>query len=112
MSGSATPAATAGNGSSKREVRKSKVARTASDIHGGSNSARERLASIVQRIEALEEEKATVNEDIKDIFAEAKSGGFDPKVLRMLIRIRTIDPALLEETETMLDTYRLAMGMR
>jgi uncharacterized protein (UPF0335 family) len=103
--------ATGDSSTGAREARQNKVARTSSEIHDGSNSARERLASIVKRIEALEEEKATVNDDIKYLYAEGKSSGFDVKVLRMLIRMRRMDPAEVEETETLLDTYRLALGM-
>jgi len=73
--------------------------------------AAERLQSIVDRIERLTEEKKALAEDIKDIFLEAKSAGFDPKVLRQLIRIRAQEPAEVEEQESLLDTYRRALGM-
>jgi uncharacterized protein (UPF0335 family) len=67
--------------------------------------AGERLRSIVERIERLEEEKKALSSDIKDIFAEAKSAGFDVKVLRKQ------EPAEVEEQETLLDLYRRALGM-
>ncbi len=73
--------------------------------------AADRLRSIVERIERLEEERAALAGDIKDIFAEAKSAGFDVKVLRQLIRIRKSEPAEVEEQETLLDVYRRALGM-
>ncbi len=71
----------------------------------------ERLRSIVERIERLEEEKKALSSDIKDIFAEAKSAGFDVKVLRAVIRLRKQEPAEVEEQETLLDLYRRALGM-
>lgn len=77
---------------------------------GGPISA-ERLRSLIERIERLEEERAAIGSDIKDIFAEAKSAGFDVKVMRQLIRIRKQEPAEVEEQETLLDVYRRALGM-
>jgi len=75
------------------------------------NVAGERLRGIVDRIERLEEERKALGSDIKDIYAEAKSAGFDVKVLRQLIRIRKQEPAEIEEQETLLDVYRRAIGM-
>lgn len=72
--------------------------------------AAERLRSLVDRIERLEEERKALGGDIKDIYAEAKSAGFDCKVLRRLIRERKQEPADLEEQETLLDIYRRALG--
>jgi uncharacterized protein (UPF0335 family) len=73
--------------------------------------AADRLRSLVERIERLEEERKALSSDIKDIYAEAKSAGFDVKVLRQLIRIRKQEAAEVEELETMLDVYRRALGM-
>jgi uncharacterized protein (UPF0335 family) len=73
--------------------------------------AADRLRSLVERIERLEEERKALSNDIKDIYAEAKSAGFDVKVLRQLIRIRKQEAAEVEEQETMLDIYRRALGM-
>jgi uncharacterized protein (UPF0335 family) len=73
--------------------------------------AADRLRSLVDRIERLEEERNALGSDIKDIYAEAKSAGFDVKVLRQLIRIRKQEPAEVEEAETLLDVYRRALGM-
>lgn len=75
------------------------------------NIAADRLKSVVERIERLEEERKSLAADIKDIYAEAKSAGFDVKVLRQLIRMRKQAPAEIEEQETMLDVYRRALGM-
>jgi uncharacterized protein (UPF0335 family) len=73
--------------------------------------AAERLRSIVDRIERLEEERKALSGDIRDIYAEAKSAGFDVKVLRQLIRVRKQEAAEVEEQETLLDVYRRALGM-
>jgi uncharacterized protein (UPF0335 family) len=73
--------------------------------------AADRLRSLVERIERLEEERKALGSDIKDIYAEAKSAGFDVKVLRQLIRIRKQEPADVEEQEALLDVYRRALGM-
>ena len=73
--------------------------------------AADRLRSLVDRIERLEEERKALGGDIRDIYAEAKFAGFDVKVLRQLIRIRKQEPADVEEQETLLDVYRRALGM-
>jgi uncharacterized protein (UPF0335 family) len=67
--------------------------------------------SLIERIERMEEERKALGSDIKDIYTEAKSAGFDVKVLRDLIRIRGREPGELEEQETLLDVYRRAPGM-
>lgn len=71
----------------------------------------ERLRSIVERVEHIEEERRELASDIKDIFLEAKSAGFDVKVIRQIIRLRKQEPAEVEEQETLLDLYRRALGM-
>jgi uncharacterized protein (UPF0335 family) len=73
--------------------------------------APERLRSLVERIERLEEEKKALSNDIKDVYGEAKSAGFDTAVIREIIRIRRKEPAEVEEQETLLDVYRRALGM-
>jgi len=73
--------------------------------------AADRLRSIVERIERLEEERKALASDIKDIFMEAKSAGFDVGVLKQLLRIRKKEPAEVEEQETLLDLYKRALGM-
>jgi uncharacterized protein (UPF0335 family) len=75
------------------------------------NVSAERLRSLIERIERLEEERKALASDVKDIYAEAKSAGFDVKVIRQLIRIRKQEPAEVEEQETLLDVYRRALGM-
>ena len=71
----------------------------------------DRLRSIIERIERLEEERKALASDIKDIYGEAKSAGFDVKVIRQLISIRKKEPAEVEEQESLLDVYRRALGM-
>ncbi len=73
--------------------------------------AADRLRSLIERIEKLTEERKALSSDIKDIYAEGKSAGFDVKVLRQLIRIRQQEPADVEEQEALLDIYRRALGM-
>ena len=84
--------------------------RQAADPEVGGIAA-DRLRSIIERIERLEEERKALAGDIKDIFAEAKSAGFDVKVVRQLIAIRKKEPAEVEEQETLLDLYKRALGM-
>ena len=76
----------------------------------GHNMAADRLKSIVERIEKLEEERKALQEDIKDIYTEAKSAGFDTKVLRMVIASRKKDQAEWEEQQALLETYMKALG--
>lgn len=73
--------------------------------------AADRLRSIIERIERLEEEKKAISSDIKDIFMEAKSAGFDTKVLKMVLRLRKQESSEIEEQESLLDLYRRALGM-
>jgi uncharacterized protein (UPF0335 family) len=88
----------------------SAVASSTDDSKAGGIAA-DRLRGIVDRIERLEEERKALSADIKDIYGEAKSAGFDVKVLRQLIRLRKQEPAEIEEQETLLDVYRHALGM-
>jgi len=87
------------------------VAKTATDKPETGGIAADRLRSIVDRIERLEEERKALASDIKDIYAEAKSAGFDVKVLRQLIRMRKQEAAEIDEQQTLLDLYRRALGM-
>ena len=73
--------------------------------------AGERLRSFIERVERLEEEKRTLAEDIKEVFAEAKGAGFDTKIMRQIIKIRRMDKDDLDEQETLLDIYKRALGM-
>lgn len=71
----------------------------------------DQLKSIIGRVEKLEEEKAGISADIRDVFAEAKGNGFDVKAIRSIIKIRKMDAQEREEQETVLDTYLHALGM-
>lgn len=73
--------------------------------------AKDQLKSIIERIERLEEEKKTISDDIRDVYAESKGNGFDVKALRTIIRLRKQDPNERQEQETILETYMLALGM-
>jgi len=73
-------------------------------------AAQGQLKSIIERIERLEQEKAEVAEQIKEVFAEAKGNGFDVKVLRKVVRIRKQDRAKRMEEEAILDLYLAAIG--
>jgi uncharacterized protein (UPF0335 family) len=73
--------------------------------------ASERLRSFIERIERLEEEKSSLNGDIKEVYAEAKGNGFEPKIMRQIIKIRKMDKDALDEEESLLDLYKRALGM-
>ena len=73
--------------------------------------ASERLQSFVERLERLEEEKAALSEDIKEVYSEAKSGGFDIKIMRQIVRLRKMNTADRREHEELLDLYKNALGM-
>ncbi len=73
--------------------------------------AQSQIRSIVERIERLEEEKKAIADDIKEVYAEAKSNGFDTKTLRKVVTLRKKDRAEREEEEAMLDLYLNALGM-
>lgn len=75
-----------------------------------SSVAAGQLRSIIERIERLEEEKKAIADDIKDVYGEAKSNGFDTKVLRQVVRIRKQDQAERQEQEALLDLYLGALG--
>lgn len=71
----------------------------------------QRLKTFIERIEKLEEEKAAIADDIKEVFAEAKGTGFDVKTMRKIIRLRKMDANKLAEEEALLETYRAAIGV-
>ncbi len=73
--------------------------------------AQDQLRSFIQRIERLEEEKAALAADIREVYAEAKGNGFEPKVMRQVVRLRKMDTAERQEQEAILDLYIHALGM-
>lgn len=76
----------------------------------GNNSAGQ-LKAFIERIERLEEEKKTVADDIKDVYAESKANGFDSKILRKIVQLRKQDPNERREQAEILETYLRALGM-
>ena len=73
--------------------------------------AKDQLKAFVERVERLEEEKKTIADDIKDVYAEAKANGFDVKALRIIVRLRKQDADERKEQEAILETYMHALGM-
>jgi uncharacterized protein (UPF0335 family) len=73
--------------------------------------AKDQLKAIIERIERLEEEKKTISDDIRDVYAEAKGNGYDVKALRTIVRLRKQDANERAEEETILETYMQALGM-
>ena len=71
----------------------------------------DQLRSLIERIERLEEEKAALAEDIREVYAEAKGNGFDVKVMRQIVRLRKMDSNDRSEMEAVLETYMAALGM-
>lgn len=71
----------------------------------------DRLRSLIERVERLEEEKAGIASDIRDIFAEAKGAGFDVKIMRTILKLRKMNAADRDEQEILLETYRKALNI-
>jgi uncharacterized protein (UPF0335 family) len=77
----------------------------------GTGAGADQLTQYIERIERLEEEKRAMMADIRDIYAEAKATGFDPKIMRQLVKMRAMDRDLLQEQDELLQTYRAAVGL-
>lgn len=77
---------------------------------GAKTVAAERLRSFIERVERLEEDKAAIMGDVKEVYAEAKGEGYDTKTLRQVVRLRKIDRAQRQEQEALLDLYLSALG--
>ncbi len=73
--------------------------------------AAKRLRAFIERIERLEEEKAALAADIREVYAEAKGDGFDAKTMRQIVRLRRLDSADRAEQEALLDLYKAALGL-
>lgn len=71
----------------------------------------EQLRAYVERIERLEEEKAAIAGDVREVYAEAKANGFDVKIMRQVVRLRKMDSDDRSEQEALLDLYKRALGM-
>ncbi|MEC7050445.1 MAG: DUF2312 domain-containing protein [Pseudomonadota bacterium] len=77
----------------------------------GSGAGADQLTQYIERIERLEEEKRAMMADIRDVYAEAKATGFDPRIMRQLVKMRAMDRELLQEQDELLQTYRAAVGL-
>ena len=77
----------------------------------GTGAGAEQLQQFIERIERLEEEKRALMADIKDVYAEAKATGLEPKIMRQIVRLRGMDRDLLNEHDELLTTYRTALGL-
>jgi uncharacterized protein (UPF0335 family) len=75
------------------------------------NVAADQLRLFIERVERIEEEKKGMQDDIKDVYLEAKSQGYDPKTMRAIVRLRKIDPNDRLEGEALLETYKAALGL-
>ena len=73
--------------------------------------AADELRLLIERIERLEEEKKSMADDIRDVYAEAKSRGYDAKAMRAVVRLRKMDTNARQEAEAILDTYKAALGL-
>ncbi|MBY0344323.1 MAG: DUF2312 domain-containing protein [Sphingomonadales bacterium] len=79
----------------------------ADDAH----AADDRLRLLIERIERLEEEKKGIADDIRDVYMEAKAVGYDPKIMRQIVRLRKMKPDDRSEQDMLLETYKNALGM-
>ena len=75
------------------------------------NISAEQLRLFIERIETLEEEKKGISDDIKDVYAEAKGTGFDPKTMRAIVRLRKMEASARAEAEALLETYKTSLGL-
>jgi len=87
------------------------TAAAVNDEQPATRFAKDQLKSVIERVERLEEEKKTISDDIRDVYAEAKGNGFDVKALRTIVRLRKQDVNERREQETILETYMQALGM-
>ncbi len=79
---------------------------------GHNSFAKDQLRSFINRVEKLEEERAALTADIREVFSEAKGTGFDTKIMRQVVRLRKMDKADFQEQEAILDLYLNALDMR
>jgi uncharacterized protein (UPF0335 family) len=79
--------------------------------HRGHNASDERLKMLIERVERLEEERKGIADDIRDVYMEAKAVGYDPKIMRQIVRLRKMKPDDREEQAMLLETYQIALGM-
>ena len=75
------------------------------------NVAADQLRLFIERIERLEEEKKGIADDVKDVYAEAKSNGYDTKTMRKIVGLRRLESHARQEADALLETYRTALGL-
>ena len=75
------------------------------------NVAAEQLRLFIERIERLEEEKKGIADDVRDVYSEAKSNGYDTKTMRKIVALRKLETHTRQEADALLDTYRNALGL-
>lgn len=73
--------------------------------------AADELRLLIERVERLEEEKKGISDDVRDVYSEAKSRGYDPKIMRQIVRLRRMQVHDRHEMDAVLDTYRTALGI-
>ncbi|MFC0206405.1 DUF2312 domain-containing protein [Novosphingobium soli] len=76
-----------------------------------SNTTEDRLRLLIERIERLEEEKRGISQDISDVYAEAKAVGYDVKVMKVIVKLRRMQPEDRREMDMIVDTYKNALGL-
>jgi uncharacterized protein (UPF0335 family) len=76
------------------------------------NVAADQLRLFIERVERLEEEKKGIADDVKDVYAEAKSNGYDTKTMRSIVRLRRMEKHARDEADALLETYRVALGLQ
>ena len=75
------------------------------------NVAADQLRLFIERVERLEEEKKGMSDDIRDVYSEAKAMGYDPKIMRQIVRLRKMEPHDRQEMQAILETYMSALGL-
>lgn len=75
------------------------------------HESRKHLRSLIERIERIEEEESGLKDDKRDVYAEAKAQGYDPKIMRQIVRLRKMQPHDRKEMESLLDVYKTALRM-
>ena len=81
------------------------------ELTPSANTSVNQLSQFIERIERLEEEKKALMADIRDIYSEARATGFEPKIMRQIIKMRGLDREVLAEQDILLSSYRAAVGL-
>ena len=82
-----------------------------SEATPSANTSANQLSQYIERIERLEDEKQALMDDLRDIYSEARATGFEPKIMRQIIKLRKLDSEVLAEQDILLSTYRAAVGL-